>query len=77
MDESSSVESNRERRLIEALAALGDWSSRKQIARQLKKIKLNYVDDQALSKLADEGKIEVRKIERAGAIGFRLLYKAK
>ncbi len=66
------------RRLIAAVKAGGGaLMSRAELAKQLGKVRLNYRDDLMLSELAKEGKIHVEKIERAGAIKFKLVYRSK
>jgi hypothetical protein len=66
---------NQKERLYEAVKTCGGWCGRADVAKLLRKVKLNHIDDKLLSELASEGRIEVQKIERPGQINFKLLFR--
>lgn len=62
--------------LLEIIRAGDGWLSRKDIAVQQGKSRLNKWDTQLLDRLIDMGLIEVSKRDFPGLIGFEFVYRA-
>ena len=61
---------------LNALFEVGKWIGRSELATRLNKNALNKWDIRLLSKLADAGLIETRRIPHHGPIGYEWQYRA-
>ena len=61
---------------LNALREVGTWIGRSELATRLNRNALNKWDIRLLSKLADAGLIETRRIPHHGPIGYEWQYRA-